>query len=91
MFPLLKWEGGVSKYVFILLENCMHYIGKMEIWYLSFDVEKILEGRKSNNWYKMNTFTSVFENKYKMRGVSLENVKWERLKTQYIGENGHLL
>lgn len=63
----------------------------MEIWYCSFDVEKILEGRKLKNLYNMNTFTSFFQNKYKMRGVSPENIKRERLKTQYIGENNHLL
>lgn len=75
--PCFQWIGGVSKHVFILLKNCMHYKGKLEIWCLSFDVEKIIEGRKSKNWYNMNTFTSVFQNKYKMCGVSLKNMKRE--------------
>lgn len=55
----------------------------MEIWCLSFDVEKNLDGRKSKNKYNINTFTPVFQSKSKMWGVCLENIKRERLKTKY--------
>lgn len=61
----------------------MHCARKMEIWCLSFDVEKNLDGRKSKNKYNINTFTPVFQSKSKMWGVCLENIKRERLKTKY--------